>query len=199
MRRIKTYLSIDLDYWRYRKDPQPCTTFFQQVWGLQLPIYVVMYHHHLLPHINAHDCDILINVDYHSDLADLEPGRILDFNEGTWANFVDWRCVGRFIWRYPASECLSGGTGYCHSNHNPFLERGVASWKCVQKRVGLWGIPWKHITAVGVSVSPDWIGPAETLAEPIRQLHIGRWIADFNRARDHAQSPRRHQPKFVRV
>jgi hypothetical protein len=141
----------------------------------------------------------LVNVDYHSDLVDLHPNTALNFQEGTWVNFVDWRFDGTFIWRYPLSECLSRGAGYCHEHRNPFNEPNVARWDCIRKRLGLWGIPWKHVKAVGVSLSPDWTGASDALVEPVNRLRISHWIDDYYRQTNRGRAPRRRQPKFVRV
>jgi len=191
----KIYLSIDLDYWRYHTTPESCTSFFQQVWQLKLPVHVAAYHHHLLPHVNSFDCNTLINVDYHSDLCDLPAGRTIDFTEGTWINFVDWRFWGTFTWRFPTTRCLNGRGGYCHVDRNPFEDASAARWDKVQKRVGLWGIPWHRVKAVGVSVSPNWIGSAQVLMEPLSRLRITRWLKDYARQ----DESMRRRPKTVRV
>ncbi len=196
---MNVYLSVDLDYWRRQRDPKSCTAFFQEVWKLGLPICVAMYHHHLLPHMNGQDCDTLVNVDYHSDIVDPDPGRALDFTEGSWANFVDWRYSSRFIWRYPLPECLGVGRGYCHEKRNPFDKPGIAGWNYAQKRLGLYGIPWRHIKAVGVCLSPDWLGHTDALVEPLNKLRLTRWLTDFYRADERGRKPRRRMPKFMRV
>jgi len=193
---MNVYLSIDLDYWQKHRNPKACTAFFQKVWKLGLPVYVVMDHHHLLPHVNASDCDTLVNVDYHSDLADVRPGYVLDFGEGTWTNFVDWRWGGTLIWHYPDARCLSCA-GYCHDQRNPFADPAATRWSTARKRAGLGDIPWQHIKALGVSVSPNWLGRTSTLVEPLTKLRVGHWLTDFYRKAERNQ-PCRRQPKTVR-
>jgi len=100
---MKTYLSIDLDYWNGLRK-RSIDAFFKHVFRLGLPIWVAPFHDQLLPHINQHDCNCLVNVDYHSDISDYEPR--LRLTEGTWANFVKWKRKGTFIWRYPQPKCL---------------------------------------------------------------------------------------------
>lgn len=196
---MKAYLSIDCDYWRRHQDPRSCTAFFQEVWKLGLPIYVAMFHHHLLPHINSFNCDTLINVDFHSDLVDLDIGRATPFNEGTWGNFIDWRYDGTFVWRYPSSECLEIGRGYCHYKCNPFQEPWVAGWQFTKKRPGLWGVPWQHVKAVGVCLSPDWLGNTDAIAEPLTKLHVNHWLTTHYFATNNGHEPKRRMPKTVRV
>ncbi len=186
---MKTYLSIDLDYW-HRSTKHACTRFFQKVWQLKLPIYVAMYHHHLLPHINANEADQLLNIDHHSDLVNLD-GSVLDFNEGTWGNFVDWRLSGLFHWRYPQT----GGQD-CHVGDDPFTKSSfrVCRWGQTKKQAGVRNIPWKSIVAVGVCLSPDYIGKRIIIAEPITKLRIEKWAnggSVFDR--------KVYQPKVVRV
>src|SRR3972149_3365011 len=114
---MKIYLSIDLDYWRHARERRYVLDFFRKVKALRLPVLVAFYHHHLIDDINdrCQWLDRIINVDYHSDIVD---GTFGDddfrFNEGSWANFIHFRCDGTFEWRYPKLRCLSTGEGYCH-------------------------------------------------------------------------------------
>jgi hypothetical protein len=127
-------------------------------------------------------------------LTDLPRDQALVFNEGTWANFVDWRRFGTFVWRYPSPECLERGVGYVHDQENPFLNPQAAHWQMTRKRIGLWGIPWASVKAVGVCLSPDWVGGAKIIAEPLAKLRIRRWLQDVERGQT-----LHHRPKFVRV
>ncbi len=206
MRKPQVYLSIDCDYWRTHESPESCLRFFNRVWGValdkSLPIYTVLYHHHLLPHINASDCNVLVNIDYHSDLADIPTGHTIEFSEGTWGNFVDWRREGTFIWRYPVLDCVDTSLGchdgYCHDQQNPFDDPQVARWRAAKKRLGLYGIAWDHIEAIGVCLSPNWIGRTNVIAEPLQKLRIGRWLREYDRAANKGDEPRNRMPKFVR-
>jgi len=171
----KVYLSIDLDFWAHSQR-QHCNAFFEKVFALRLPIFAVCEHHHLLPTM-AGCFDVLYNVDWHSDLCDPpEEGWIKSqLNEGTWGNYVPWRKQGTFIWRYPRPCCLHIGTGYCHSDVNPF-EKPVSGWKHTQKHQGTAGIPWDDIKAVGVCLSPAWIGREAIIHEPIVRLGMQDWL-----------------------
>jgi hypothetical protein len=195
---MKAYLSIDLDYWSHSRNARrSCTDFFKRVWELKLPIYVAMFHHHLLPHINASGCDTCINVDYHSDLADLHADRVLNFNEGTWGNFVDWRLDGTFIWRFPLERCLHSSTGFCHQFLDPFLTQ-VSGWKVTERTLRLARMPWSNIKAIGVSVSPDWLGDLKALSEPLTRLQIRHWPRGYWKEEVWSETTSR-MPKFVRV
>jgi len=169
-----TYLSIDLDYWRFHYASVGCTRFFQRVWRLGLPIYVTIHHHYLIPHIDESGCERIVNVDWHSDLAE-SPNPISDrLNEGVWGNYVSWRKEGWFDWRYPSEQCTESGPrrGYCHDEINPFFDPSVAEWHKATKRLGLSGLPWGEINAVGVCLSPAWIGGRGVLHEPITRLGL---------------------------
>jgi hypothetical protein len=168
---MRVYLSIDLDYWCQGKDPAP---FFRRVFKLGLPIFVAPFHDQLLSHIDQSSCDTLINVDYHSDLADFPLGENRDLiDEGTWGCFVRWRATGRFIWRHPSK--VHRTDGYCHITNNPFDDPSQAGWRSTEMKEGLVGIPWKQVEAVGVSLSTNWL--EEAPVEPIvSRLGINRWM-----------------------
>lgn len=56
------------------------------------------------------------------------------------------------------------------------------------------GVKAYKIKAVGVCLSPDWVGSAKIIAEPLEKLRIRRWLQDVERG--HILH---HRPKFVRV
>jgi len=174
---MRVYLSIDLDYWKAEHSPKAATRFFRRLFGeLDLPIMTAFHHHHLVPHINSVKPDTVINIDFHSDIADKHDGPPLE--EGNWANFVD--CQGTFIWRYPRDSCLTHHTGYCHGRQqNPF-ETNCTNWARVKKTRGLARIPWSSIVGVGVCLSPEWLDEnQEAVSYPIEALDFlelcGRW------------------------
>ncbi len=173
---MKAYLSIDLDYWCQRGEPHHVRAFFQRVWKLNLPITVALHHHHLLESINRRrGLDTIINVDYHSDVAEDARGFTCDLNEGTWGNFVDFQSKGTFIWRYPNEVCLSHDTGYCHTYLNPFEEQ-CTGWRSIKKKQGLARIPWHDICAVGVCLSPCWLERPWVMSYPIETLGMVEWM-----------------------
>lgn len=175
-----TYLSIDLDYWRWDDaDSKQVRRFFRRVWALGLKVTVAIHHHHLLSSINraSRHLQQVINIDYHSDIA--EEDNKLDLNEGTWANFVDHRERMTFDWRYPEEGCLDCSTGYCHAFNNPF-KVDCTRWGSVVKHNGLVRIPWQRIRAVGVCISPTWLnGNLKVVQYPFECLRLfdlyGKW------------------------
>jgi hypothetical protein len=179
---LNAYLSIDLDYWRYEIDARRVNRFFDRVFGLGLPIFVAALHDQLLPEIDKSGCDTIINVDAHSDLADLpEPGvdMLLDkLNEGTWGNFISWKARGRFIWRYPDKRHIF--SGFCHEGRfegdetNPLVHPELAGWRSTAMQHGLGKLPWRSLRAVGVSLSAYWVGAAPIQAVTDR-LRISQW------------------------
>ena len=181
---MQAYLSVDLDYWRASSKPMPVVNFFKKVFALRLPITVALHHHHLVKDINARalELDTVINVDYHSDLADedLKGWDRLEFDEGTWANFIHFRGDGNFIWRYPIPECLrwgEGSGGYCHRRVNPFERREVSGWKHTSKVRGLTRLPWDRIVAIGVCLSPGWLEDSiSLLSYPLEVLDLYDWL-----------------------
>jgi len=171
-----TYLTIDLDYWtNYRETLSP-NRFFKKIFAMDCPKVVVASHESVVRYANKSGCRTIINVDYHSDIVDQPLHEKVDFNEGTWANFIKWREQGTFIWRHPHGVD-SLRDGYCHSNmfHNPFDLASHASWKTVQRKKGLANIPLDDVAEVCICLSPYW-----TTVMPVRDilLTIGqeKWL-----------------------
>jgi len=137
---------------------------------------VAVHHHHLLDYVNnrGRGFNTLINVDFHSDLSDDQPGEL---SEANWVNFVNFREKGSYIWRYPDGYCLSSHTGYCHSGTNPF-DCNLTGWASVQMRHGLARIPWDSIREVGICLSPGWLnGNQAAVHYPIETLGLFDWAA----------------------
>lgn len=170
------YLSIDLDYWCQDDSPSDCRAFFEQVFALKKPIMVVMTHHHLLLDIEASDCLELWNVDWHSDLCEENPPPPL--NEGTWGAHISWRSSGTFVWRYPRDACLKSGSGYCHDNANPFIDRAATRWGKTILRKGTKSIPWHRVTRIGLALSPHWVGDIKIIDFPLRKLRVVTLMKD---------------------
>ena len=166
------YLSIDLDYWVHCHERKPVDTFFSHVFALNLPIFGAAFHDQLLEHINNGKYDQVWNIDYHSDICDDGDG--LKCNEGTWANYVNHRDT--FVWRYPDEQCLSLKTGYCHDTISPFEKPSAAGWKQATMVQGLRGIPWKHISAVGICLSKRWLGSWDIFDNTLQKLGIEDWL-----------------------
>jgi hypothetical protein len=178
---MRVYLSIDLDYWRRIPERRFAVNFFKKVQArvklARLPVLVALHHHHLIDDINSR-CewlDRVINVDYHSDIVDRHPGEPLELNEGTWANFVYFRGDSTFEWRYPEANCLKEREGYCHHNANPFKKPKVCGWKRAIHRQGLGHIQWDNIHAVGIVLSPGWLGNIATIDSILEGLHLYEW------------------------
>jgi hypothetical protein len=180
---VKTYLSIDLDYWRrdFDREPWHAKRFFKRVWLLGLPIRVALHHHHLIRDINRiKDLDKVVNVDYHSDIVEEhEDYPHLELTEGTWANYVEHRRNMIFEWRYPSEECLDCGTGYCHTYRNPF-EEDCTPWWSVRKKEGVARIPWSEICAVGVCLSPGWLDSKWVVNYPMECLQLYEWLGRWS-------------------
>ena len=110
MKEINTYLSIDIDYWGAYPGGRKKSlySFMQRIDVLNVPIKVVVSHEEILRHLNKYKIKKLINIDYHSDIAN-EDTRI-ELNDGTWANFYEHKKETNFIWHHPMppNKTLSG-------------------------------------------------------------------------------------------
>jgi hypothetical protein len=174
---MKAYLSIDLDYWSHSTE-RSALHFFDRVFALNMPIWVAPFHDQLLPHIEQSDCNTLINVDFHSDLAELAlPAKDMlvgGLNEGTWGNYVSWKDKGKFIWRYPDHNRIRDG--YCHEypGYDPFKNPCYAGWRATSMLQGLSSLPWRSIRAVGVCLSAYWLrgAPIQKITD---RLQISQW------------------------
>jgi len=168
------YLSIDLDYWRYLTNPNESSFDLLNVLSsINIDTTVVNSHEKLLASVNNSKCTTLINVDFHSDLADDNPE--LEFNEGTWVNFVKWQTIGNYIWMYPNHfQCVENQGGLCHcENFDPFVDK-YCGWKNVERRLGYIDIfneyILNNIKAIGITTSYDWLGDEQFNASYLSKL-----------------------------
>ena len=156
-----TYLSIDLDFWdakSYSTD-RSIRRFFKRL--PQVPTTLVEYHHEMLPHVNKVRLKRLLNVDFHSDLAGVGPGRSRpSLNEGTWVDHVRWRRQGEFVWHCPdKAYCYFSAAGRCDDSSfgDVFKDPKRHDWKKVRIQGSLRGIDMRRVARIGISLSLDWI------------------------------------------
>lgn len=101
---MKTYLSIDIDYWNndYWEGNYLNNVEYKLHSLLQraqdIPVIAVMNHQQLLQPINNSGAERLINIDEHSDITDAD---IDNLECGTWVSYVKWRMTGHYIWIRP--------------------------------------------------------------------------------------------------
>lgn len=177
---MKTYLSIDLDYFNSELVNKPyrrpkvveaeLLQFFKKIKKLKVPVLVVVNHDELLVDVNKKVYDKIVNVDYHSDLADLtEEGKFIfnpdgtdaELNEGTWVNFANNRKSGIFEWRYPTSWSFHR-MGRCEEvlRKNFFTKEGLKyhNWASVPVTTkGLDTLDFNEVEAIGICMSPGWV------------------------------------------
>ena len=164
----KTFLSVDLDFWcLHKKRTESFEHLMFKLFKLGVPINCVMYHHEMLSLVNEQPIDKLINIDYHSDFADIDNNRLTKeyFNEGTWINFVEESNKSEFLWIYPQKSCTLTTEGACYENYDPFVVCSedaikLTQWKSSKKRISTKNIlnddELSCVTSVGISISPDW-------------------------------------------
>jgi hypothetical protein len=151
---MRTYLSIDLDYWH---ECRKAISFLSKVAQLDVPMIIVSHHDMLVDHINKSGCRHLINVDYHDDIVGYnKDGTLISLEEGSWVSHVRWAGSGVYEWRHPHHSHISRLiNGVCddlletntHNNH---------PWKEVIIKRGLDAIPLEQVRLVGFCVSVDW-------------------------------------------
>lgn len=181
---MKTYLSIDLDFWNQGKRSLPHLKRFLTTVRHNLPmsrIKVVDSHEELLPHVNESGCDELINIDWHSDVTNRfdsceynlrSPTKL---NCGTWVSFVKFRKQGVYTWIHPYKASDRIAKGYCHwplkNIHNPFVNPCLAGWNATRQLKNKHPekvIPWNSVTHAGICFSYDWV--AEEIKGPLYEV-----------------------------
>jgi hypothetical protein len=170
----KVHLSFDMDYWN-EQDVNVFSRDFRQILSIvksrNLPFCDFDEHHKILKFLNKRNVDTVVNVDYHSDIAEDDKWykdsykEKLPLNCGTWGNFVrkSIKENGTFLWVHPhSSRRKMEEWAYCHSIINPFQKK-VTHWKQVeQKRIEhntlisfLDGI-WDKVDSVSFVTSTDF-------------------------------------------
>jgi hypothetical protein len=72
---MRTYLSIDIDFWNNLEAAERVLTKLLLRRG-DIPTIAVMNHQQLLPMVNESNADVLVNIDEHSDLCDTSVSRV---------------------------------------------------------------------------------------------------------------------------
>ena len=147
-----TYLSIDLDYWLgfSQGDDPPLQGLFRMLRNVKADSWLVVdEHHHLLPHIEQHDPQQILHVDYHTDVAfevfEVRRGKRvkvqpIDLNCGTFFWFLKNRKNMQYTWFYPEGECPRS-SGLCMPDEYKPLAR--CNWIFQEQRRKL-GLPLKR-------------------------------------------------------
>lgn len=166
---MKTYLSVDLDYWQEHSTDRSMLRFVDRCLSLKVPTLLVSDHHWLIDHVNQYRADRLINVDYHDDITQ-RPNRDRDsdfpLDCGNWVSHVKWRRRASYEWRYPWARCWDDGLGLCDAPDLYGESRPTTGWGEVSRQRLLDDINWKSIVAVGIAISPDYsLSPDYCLAD----------------------------------
>jgi len=168
---MKTYLSIDLDYWNEQSHARAVDDLdylIDEICGRELPFKVVFDHEKLLSHLRQFDFRRLINVDFHSDVANIDTCSELQLNCGTWVNFVPHCRSREYLWVHPGSLAF----GRCDQRTNVRFPDIYTGWGDVEETNKDWRklLDWKDVVAVGISLSPDFTAE-QVLADFIVKLH----------------------------
>jgi len=185
----RLYLSVDLDFWNERSLAE-CRKVLDYIKFRHKKIEIVDEHQDLLPDINRHEPDTVINLDYHSDISnneavewscnqewdDKDQDYKAPLNCGTWANWVREASRQHFLWLYPSGVKMSNAL--CHEpkepKYNPFRRPSVAGWERVTKKA-VSKFPYYLIDnaiGVGLSLSKEWLnfGKDESLLGIVKDL-----------------------------
>lgn len=166
---MKSYLSIDLDFWNAESDDHKSLEFFKEVCHKMKgtkgeKIYVVPHHHYLTPHINSVSPDMVYNVDWHSDVSGFADERSLHefeglyrkLNCGNWGHFIKNSKKSCFNWIAPSKKAQEDGKCWWADNENPFVKDAITLWKEMRQGISVNNINWSTVEAVGIAASPKW-------------------------------------------
>jgi hypothetical protein len=171
---MKTYLTIDLDYW---VAGTPDAAFLRRVVKrLGNDVSCAVHHHHILAHVAAyHRASRLINIDAHSDLpppivvGEYEEDQVRlhnQLNTGSWAICVDWPHRELFSWVAPDEHSLHEGQivrpwdyggRFCDTEQ---MDEG--RWERLEGFVGNppdYGVNLADVVGASIVLSPDWCAP----------------------------------------
>lgn len=176
MTHMKTYLSIDLDYWLsepYVEYTQSLTRVLKSVRHVQ-DIIIVEDHHEILDHVNRLVPDKILHIDYHQDIAfPRYAGDTVDLQCGTFLYFVENRERIDFEWWYPRKECAErSGTGWCCDYKHPRSNK-ARIFATQRQRLGLpTSAELARVSAVGFSISRDWCNEfVDTVLSSLGSVH----------------------------
>ena len=162
---MRTFLSIDLDFWNQHQKIQHVRAFLQKAKDSCDNVIIVDSHENLRKHVGKNGCDHLINVDFHSDIWDRHnpKNKLWDKREyscGSWVNFVSPKNRLLYTWIHPHGN--TPNRGYCCHGANPLTEEGRkhSGWKMTEmiaSKKPECHIRWEQVTTIGVAFSYDWL------------------------------------------
>lgn len=159
---MKTLLTIDLDFWLDSYQKKETDKFFRKIRKLNVNIESVVYHHEILLNLKDNHFDKIINMDYHSDIANFDVGNCTlneyntSFNEGTWVNYVEFREKCDYIWLHSHSES-SFEYGVCDPESDVLADYSTG-WKSMNHHARFpTELELSQVTDIVICVSANWI------------------------------------------
>jgi len=146
---MKIYLSIDYDYWGFtyhQRDIQ----FLYQALALKVPKIAMVNHDLMVDHIDSISHDLLINIDYHSDLPFSYDCRSC-LSIGNWPCYLDYHNDRDYEWRHPFFRYRNG---LCRDSK---WYRTHDNFRKVFRKQGVSDINLDDVVGVGFCLSPEYI------------------------------------------
>jgi hypothetical protein len=169
---MKTFLSIDIDYWEDEIDRLQYQFHLMMRRIDNIPIIAVMNHQQMLLEVNSSKAHRLINIDAHSDLASY---KIRTLCCGSWVSFVNWRQQGQYVWIRRRQDPWFGS---CNGNQTRSWSFGT-DWKTTNSRYihekNLKLTNYLHdCVGVGICMSPAYAqqDAIKVLREIVNQYNI---------------------------
>lgn len=153
------FLSLDLDVFTNLSE-RDMLSFVEYLLTIKNKIRIYEMHQDMLNQVDESGCNVLINCDYHDDLADEnyimfeKESKIA--NDGDWVSYVKWRKNGKYLWLHPHNQnnlCL----GYCNGEIDIYKNRDISGWKSIEKRQARFPVRLSgKISDCAICLSPDY-------------------------------------------
>ena len=156
---MKTYLSVDIDFFN---DPELCRKQLRLLMnriGKRIPVLAVMNHQQMLLEVNASEARRLINIDQHSDLAEVGVSKL---NCGTWISYVRWRKDGEYIWIRSHADYQGSCNGDDRGNWAKDVDWGPCSSQYIKQENIKVTAYLCDCVGVGICMSPAYASKAVT-------------------------------------
>lgn len=185
----RVFLSIDIDYWNWVNEDlcykQLCRIFDRLKHLHRDKKTAVMNHQQMLSLVNESRARTLINVDFHSDLAEKD---CEEFSCGTWVSYVKWRKENNasYHWIRPIVDTFEGDCGqkYMFDFDNNLMP-GITDWnKIITKYINPRKLKTKYITKnvsnVSFCLSPTYCNEG---LEPIFREIVNKYNLKYKKGR----------------
>ena len=174
---MKTYLSIDLDYWFANGDGD-INDLYRMLYTISdRPSIIVDEHHHIKEHIDSFDVDRIIHIDYHQDIVYPVNGSHFKIDCGNFFFFLKNRRDIDYEWYYPDIRCRT--EGLCiDERYKPYSKKNFVFKSQTRKK----GLPTlkslKDVVAIGIACSYFYCFDVEEEIVNATRLYLNKLLSN---------------------